>query len=78
MKREKMTDVDLEMADILGEVTANMRELYNGVNSRETDLKMADSLANIAGKILKAQQLILAREIFVQEKSKLLPPPAKS
>lgn len=71
MKTKGKTVIDQQMRDILDEVTGNMRELYEGVRSEGTDLKTADSLANIAGKILKAQQLILAREMFVSDQGKL-------
>jgi hypothetical protein len=42
-----------------------MSELYDGVKSGGTELKTAAELANIAGKYLKAEQLQLAREIFM-------------
>lgn len=50
-----------------------MSKLYDEVRSGTVDLKHADTLANIAGKFLKAEQLQLARDIFVNEKSKPLP-----
>lgn len=49
----------------LDDVQAKMSTLYAQVDSGEIELKKADSLANIAGKYLKAEQLKLAREIFV-------------
>lgn len=55
---------------ILDEVTENMRALYDEVRSGETELKAADSLANIAGKILKSEQLKLARDIFTDGSGK--------
>lgn len=53
---------------LLDEVTTNMRSLYKEVYSGEMDLKKADSLANIAGKALKSEQLKLGREMFISEK----------
>jgi hypothetical protein len=45
-----------------------MSDLYDSVRSGETELNTAGELANIAGKFLKAEQLILAREIFTRER----------
>jgi hypothetical protein len=59
---------DKSSFSLLDEVTQNMRALYNEVYSGETDLKKADTLANIAGKSLKGEQLKLAREMFISEK----------
>lgn len=49
----------------LDEVKADMSELYDQVRSGSCDLKLAGELANITGKFLKAEQLILAREVFL-------------
>lgn len=54
----------------LKDVQEKMATLYEQVESGELELKPADSLANIAGKWLKAEQLALAREIFVDGKNK--------
>jgi hypothetical protein len=48
----------------LDDVQAKMSDLYTQVESGAMDLKQADSLANIAGKYLKAEQLKLAKEVF--------------
>jgi hypothetical protein len=47
-----------------------MSTLYDQVDSGEVDMKKADTLANIAGKYLKAEQLALAREIFMDSRSR--------
>lgn len=52
----------------MDDVKKNMGVLYDEVRSGKTDLKTASELANIAGKYLKAEQLQLAREIFVSDK----------
>lgn len=51
----------------MNDIKTDMSELYECVKSGSVDLKVADSLANIAGKYLKAEQLQLAREIFVSD-----------
>jgi hypothetical protein len=64
----------------LNDVKTNMGQLYEEVRSGKTELKVASELANIAGKYLKAEQLQLAREIFVHSKGRsgaALPPPDK-
>lgn len=49
----------------LVDVKKDMSDLYEEVRTGKTELKTASELANIAGKYLKAEQLELAREIFV-------------
>lgn len=49
----------------LDDIKRDMSELYDGVKTGGTELKTASELANIAGKYLKAEQLQLAREIFM-------------
>ena len=49
----------------MDDVKRDMSVLYEEVRGGKTDLKTASELANIAGKYLKAEQLQLAREIFV-------------
>ena len=49
------------------DVKQDMSVLYDEVRGGSTDLKTASELANIAGKYLKAEQLQLAREIFVED-----------
>ena len=45
-----------------------MSVLYDQVRAGQVDLKTAGELANISGKFLKAEQLELAREIFLNSK----------
>lgn len=44
-----------------------MQKVYNQVRDGTIELKPAELLANIAGKGLKAEQLKLAREIFLKD-----------
>lgn len=54
----------------LDDIKLDMSMLYDQVNSGDTELKTAAELANIAGKYLKAEQLQLAREIFMGQLGK--------
>ena len=47
-----------------------MAKLYRDLESGEIDLKTASELANITGKFLKAEQLELARDIFLNNQHK--------
>ena len=49
----------------LEDVKADMSWLYEQVKAGACDLKTAGELANITGKFLKAEQLELARAIFL-------------
>jgi len=49
----------------LADIKADMSELYEQVRAGSCEIQTAAELANIAGKYLKAEQLQLAREIFV-------------
>jgi len=51
----------------LNDIKLDMSTLYNEVMDGRTELKTAAELANIAGKYLKAEQLQLAREIFLNQ-----------
>lgn len=62
----------------LDDIKQDMSTLYDEVRSGTTELKTASELANIAGKHLKAEQLQLAREIFLEDRRKALPAPASS
>ena len=53
----------------LNDVKNDMATLYDEVRNNQCDLKVASELANIAGKYLKAEQLNLAREVFISNKS---------
>ena len=56
----------------LDDVKLDMSELYESVKNGGTDLRLAAELSNIAGKYLKAAQLDLAREIFIEGKERTL------
>ena len=49
----------------LNDIKADMSRLYDELQAGACELKTAAELANIAGKFLKAEQLDLAREIFL-------------
>jgi hypothetical protein len=52
----------------LSDIKQDMSDLYEQVRAGQVDLKTAGELANISGKFLKAEQLELAREIFLNSK----------
>ena len=52
----------------LNDIKQDMSELYDQVRLGQVDLKTAGELANISGKFLKAEQLELARDIFLNNK----------
>lgn len=52
----------------LSDIKQDMSDLYEQVRAGQVDLKTAGELANISGKFLKAEQLELAREIFLSNK----------
>lgn len=52
----------------LSDIKQDMSDLYEQVRTGQVDLKTAGELANISGKFLKAEQLELAREIFLSNK----------
>ena len=49
----------------MNDVRQQMSDLYDQLKAGEIDLKTASELANITGKFLKAEQLELARDIFL-------------
>ncbi len=51
----------------MDDIKEDMSTLYDMVMKDELELKKASELANIAGKNLKAEQLALARDIFVND-----------
>jgi hypothetical protein len=53
----------------LNDVKKDMSELYEALKAGAVDLKVASELANISGKFLKAEQLQLAREVFLENKA---------
>lgn len=54
----------------IADIKQDMSELYEQLKNREIDIKVAAELANITGKFLKAEQLELAREIFLSNQAK--------
>ena len=56
----------------LSDVKKDMSELYDALKNGMVDIKVASELANITGKLLKAEQLELARDIFLSNKPKEL------
>lgn len=49
----------------LNDIKQDMSTLYDEVKAGTVEVKAASELANIAGKYLKAEQLELAREVFL-------------
>jgi hypothetical protein len=49
----------------LKDIKQDMSNLYEEVRAGSCDLKTSAELSNIAGKFLKADQLELAREVFL-------------
>lgn len=56
----------------LTDVKSDMSMLYEELRAGSVDIKLAGELANITGKYLKAVQLELAREVFMDSKAKAL------
>ena len=52
----------------LNDIKADMSRLYDELQAGTCELQTASELANIAGKFLKAEQLDLAREIFLSNR----------
>lgn len=50
----------------LNDIKSDMSALYDELKGGKVDVKIAAELANISGKYLKAEQLQLAREIFIR------------
>ena len=55
----------------LTDVKMDMSDLYEAVKNGQIELKIAAELANITGKFLKAEQLELAKAIFVNDKDSI-------
>jgi hypothetical protein len=51
----------------LNDIKEDMSLLYDQVKNGVVEVKTASELANIAGKYLKAEQLSLAREMFLKD-----------
>jgi hypothetical protein len=56
----------------LKNIKTDLSALYDELQAGQIELKTASELANIAGKLLKAEQLDLAREVFLSGKTKQL------
>ncbi len=56
----------------LNNIKTDLSALYDELQAGQIELKTASELANIAGKLLKAEQLDLAREVFLSGKTKQL------
>ena len=56
----------------LKDIKSDMSKLYDSLLNGEIDIKVASELANISGKFLKAEQLELARDVFLSNKPKEL------
>lgn len=67
----------MDRKESMERVAKNMAELYQDLKKRQIERAEADSLANVAGKELKAVQLDIADEYLLQEKLKHLPEPPK-
>lgn len=52
----------------LNDIKADMSRLYDELQNGNCELKTAAELANIAGKFLKAEQLDLAKSIFLSNR----------
>ena len=55
------------MTKTLEDVKADMSALYEEVKTGQTEIKLGDALANIAGKFLKAETLIVAHRALDQK-----------
>ena len=51
----------------LNDIKQDMSTLYDELRAGTVELKTASELANVAGKYLKAEQLELAKEIFMKQ-----------
>ena len=56
----------------LTDIKQDMSELYEALKVGAVDIKIAGELANISGKFLKAEQLELAKEIFMSNRNRTL------
>ena len=56
----------------LNDIKQDMSTLYDELRNGSVEIKTASELANIAGKYLKAEQLELAKEVFLNNQPKLV------
>ena len=52
----------------LQDIKQDMGDLYEQLKNNKIDVKSASEMANVAGKFLKAEQLILARDVFLNNR----------
>jgi hypothetical protein len=52
----------------LQDIKQDMSDLYEQLKNNAIDVKSASEMANVAGKFLKAEQLILARDVFLNNR----------
>ena len=52
----------------LQDIKQDMGDLYEQLKNNTIDVKSASEIANVAGKFLKAEQLILARDVFLNNR----------
>ena len=65
----------MDRKQILNDVAKEMMELYSNLKDNNIARESADSLANVAGKALKAVQLDIANEYLIEEQSKRISAP---
>lgn len=58
---------------VLNKLASEMMELYGDLKGKKVEREYADSLANVAGKALKAVQLEIADEYLLEEQRKRIP-----
>lgn len=56
----------------LNDIKQDMSDLYDALKRGEVELKVAGELANISGKFLKAEQLELAKAVFLNNPRSLM------
>jgi len=57
----------------LSDIKQDMSDLYDSVRSGETDMKMADTLTNIAGKFVKADAMEFVRTVYLAKQATAIP-----
>lgn len=50
------------------DVKQDMSDLFELLKNNKIDIKTASEMANVTGKFLKAEQLILARDVFLNNR----------
>lgn len=52
----------------LADIKQDMSDLYEALKNGQIEIKTASELANISGKFLKAEQLELAKQVFMSNR----------